>query len=238
MQKVCFLSHRGESDDAPENTLQAFQLAMQQHSDGIELDVRLTTDKQVVCVHDATLERVAGVALPVADSTLQQLQEVHPVPLLAEALSVLTPPAIMQIELKGLPELIPFVKSVIDKFPDKQNLLSISSFEAETIAQAAAAFPDFPRVLLIDLQQKFGTFPSAETVIEFLRPLQCGISFRADYAANAEFVRSLQQAGLRVVCWGVSSDELGLQMARLGVEAMTCNHAVALRKKAAELQLQ
>ena len=34
---------------------------------------------------------------------------------------------------------------------------------------------------------------------------------------------------MRVVCWGVRSDELGLAMARIGVDAMTCNHAVALR---------
>ena len=39
-----FLSHRGESDDAPENTLSAFAIAMERDSDGIELDIRLTSD--------------------------------------------------------------------------------------------------------------------------------------------------------------------------------------------------
>jgi len=63
---VLFLSHRGESDDAPENTLRAFALAISRESDGIELDVRLTADKQVVCCHDEDLQRVAGVPVKVA----------------------------------------------------------------------------------------------------------------------------------------------------------------------------
>ena len=45
-----FLSHRGESDDAPENTLSAYKLAMERDSDGIELDIRLTADGEAACV--------------------------------------------------------------------------------------------------------------------------------------------------------------------------------------------
>ena len=69
-----FLSHRGESDDAPENTLNAFSLAMERDSDGIELDIRLSADGEVVCVHDETLERVAGAKLAVAEASLAELR--------------------------------------------------------------------------------------------------------------------------------------------------------------------
>ena len=63
-----FLSHRGESDDAPENTMQAYQLAMDRESDGIELDIHLSADGRVVCVHDADLKRVAGVPAVIAEN--------------------------------------------------------------------------------------------------------------------------------------------------------------------------
>ena len=43
---------------------------------------------------------------------------------------------------------------------------------------------------------------------------------------------ALRAKGLRVVAWGVDTDEKGLAMAAAGVDALTCNHAVALRKKA------
>ena len=227
---VLFLSHRGESDDAPENTLSAFTLAMERNSDGIELDVRLTADKQVVCCHDADLKRVAGVPLTVADSTLAELRRHYPVPLLSEAIAILRNDAIMQIELKGSPELIPYCREVITEFSHYERF-TISSFEKDTIAAAADAFPDFQRVLLTDLVGEFGHFPSAREVCAFLAPLKCGISFKADFDATADFVDQLHAADLRVVGWGVSSDELGLHLAAIKVDAMTCNHAVALREK-------
>ena len=70
-----FLSHRGESDDAPENTLSAYKLAMERDSDGIELDIRLTADGEAACVHDETIERVSGVRLAVSDATLAALRQ-------------------------------------------------------------------------------------------------------------------------------------------------------------------
>ena len=225
-----FLSHRGESDDAPENTLAAYKLAMERDSDGIELDIRLTADGEAACVHDETIERVSDVRLAVSDSTLAALRQYHPVPLLSEALAVLKPGKQMQIELKGpWPQLQP-VKAVLDRRGGDRKGLALSSFEEETIRAAADVFPELPRLLLTDLTRRFGRFPAPEQVVACLHSLRCtGISFLATAEADASFVEALHRAGMRVVCWGVRSDELGLAMARIGVDAMTCNHAVALR---------
>ena len=225
-----FLSHRGESDDAPENTLSAYKLAMERDSDGIELDIRLTANGEAACVHDETIERVSGVRLAVSDATLAALRQYHPVPLLSEALAVLKPGKQMQIELKGpWPQLQP-VKAVLDRRGGDRKGLALSSFDEETIRAAADVFPELPRLLLTDLTRRFGRFPAPEQVVACLHSLRCtGISFLATAEADAAFVEALHRAGMRVVCWGVRSDELGLAMARIGVDAMTCNHAVALR---------
>lgn len=226
-----FLSHRGESDDAPENTLRAFSLAMKRDSDGIELDIRLTADGDVVCVHDETLERVAGVKLAVADASLAELRNHYPVPLLSEALALLRPGKHMQIELKGVQPLARPLKQVLEQWGGDRRSLALSSFEEETIRNAAEFFPDLPRLLLVDLKNRFGVFPSAEQVMDYLRKLHCtGVSFKATTEADAAFVAALHAEKFRVVSWGVFSDELGLAMAALGVDAMTCNHAVALRR--------
>lgn len=227
-----FLSHRGESDDAPENTLRAFSLAMERDSDGIELDIRLTADGNVVCVHDETLERVAGVKLAVADASLAELRNHYPVPLLSEALALLRPGKHMQIELKGVQPLARPLKQVLEQWGGDRRSLALSSFEEETIRNAAEFFPDLPRLLLVDLKNRFGVFPSAEQVMDYLRKLHCtGVSFKATTEADAAFVAALHAEKFRVVSWGVFSDELGLAMAALGVDAMTCNHAVALRRR-------
>ncbi len=48
------IAHRGASAHAPENTLPAFQLALEQGADGIELDVMLSKDNRLIVIHDST----------------------------------------------------------------------------------------------------------------------------------------------------------------------------------------
>lgn len=229
-----FLSHRGESDDAPENTLEAFELAMERDSDGWELDIRLTSDKQVVVVHDEDLKRVAGADLKISESTLAELQAVHPVPLFKDVISKLKNNKHCQIELKGSDlRVIDGLKEILDNWNGDRKQLAISSFEEETIKKAAEVFLDLPRLLLVDFTAKFGKFPTAAQTAEYMRSLNCtGVSFMADFAADKAFVDELHKQKMRVVCWGVFTDEIGLKMAEIGVDAMTCNHAVALRAKA------
>lgn len=229
--RTLFLSHRGESDDAPENTLEAYKLAMERDSDGIELDIRMTSDNRVVCVHDESLLRVAGNDLAVADHTYQELCAVHPVPLISEALDTLAPGKFMQIELKGKPFDLSELRQLIDLHLAQGKLLGISSFEIETLELANAVFPDLTRVLLIDLEKYFGHFPQVDEVVEFCKQHNfTGVSFKADMQADKAYVDALRAKGLRVVCWGVFTDELGLAMAKAGVDALTCNHAVNLRR--------
>jgi glycerophosphoryl diester phosphodiesterase len=68
------IAHRGASGHAPENTLPAFELAVRQGADALELDVRLTRDGAAVVIHDASLERTTDVAGPVRGRTLAELR--------------------------------------------------------------------------------------------------------------------------------------------------------------------
>lgn len=227
-----FLSHRGESDDAPENTLEAFQLAMDLDSDGIELDIRLSSDGQLICDHDGNLNRVAGVPLNVAEHTLDELRRHYPIPLLSEVFPLVRPGKMLQIEIKGSPELLPLLRETLDKASTESIDIVLSSFESESLKGAAELFPELPRVLLIDLKYHFGHLPTVEEVVALLQ--QCsatGISMRGNFDLKPEFVIALKNAGYRAVAWGITNDPLGLHMANIGIQAMTCNHAVALREQ-------
>lgn len=233
--RTCFLSHRGESDDAPENTAEAFALAMERDSDGVELDIRMTKDRRLVCVHDASLLRVAGVDLEVAAHCYSELRAAHPVPLLAEALELLRPGKFMQIELKGTEFDWAELRRLTDRHLACGKQLGLSSFEIGTLETADTHFPDLTRVLLIDLEKSFGQFPAAEEVADFCRQHHfSGVSCKADFRVDRAFVETLHARALRVVAWGVDCDEKGLAMAAAGVDALTSNHAAALRAKARE----
>ena len=72
--RPAIFAHRGSSLYAPENTLPAFELAVRQKADAIELDVKLTADNHVVVFHDQTLERTTGVQGRIIDSKLADLR--------------------------------------------------------------------------------------------------------------------------------------------------------------------
>ncbi len=67
-------AHRGASGYAPENTLEAFKLAAEMHADGVELDVQLTKDKELVVIHDEKIDRTSNKKGFVKDYTLSELK--------------------------------------------------------------------------------------------------------------------------------------------------------------------
>lgn len=68
-------AHRGHSTAAPENTLPAFQLAIDHHSDRAELDVQMTKDGVVMVTHDTSLRRCTGRNANIYDLTFAQVRE-------------------------------------------------------------------------------------------------------------------------------------------------------------------
>ncbi len=105
--------HRGDSAHAPENTLAAFRLALQKGADGIELDVHLSADGQVVVLHDAQLNRTTNGQGIVHQRTLAELKSLsagswhspeyaaEKIPTLREVLELVGNAIITNIELKG-----------------------------------------------------------------------------------------------------------------------------------------
>jgi glycerophosphoryl diester phosphodiesterase len=106
-------AHRGFSGAAPENTLAAFQAAIDLGCDWIELDVRLSLEREVVVIHDDTLARTTNGRGPVAATPLAALKRLdagawfgpafrgEPLPTLAEALTLARGRIGVNIELKG-----------------------------------------------------------------------------------------------------------------------------------------
>ena len=69
-------AHRGFSGKYPENTMLAFRKAIEVGADGIELDVHLTKDGQLVIIHDETTDRTCGVSGKVGRMTLEELRQI------------------------------------------------------------------------------------------------------------------------------------------------------------------
>src|SRR4051794_39185424 len=75
MKTPLIIAHRGASAVAPENTLTAFRNAIDARADGVELDIRMAAEGVPVVIHDATLQRTAGLAGRVNKMTSSQLSQ-------------------------------------------------------------------------------------------------------------------------------------------------------------------
>ena len=105
--------HRGASGYAPENTLEAFELAARQGAHGIELDVHMSRDGELVVAHDETVERVSDGTGRLCDQSLVELKRLrfnktHPeyrdarIPTLGEVFELLAPTGLrINVELKN-----------------------------------------------------------------------------------------------------------------------------------------
>jgi glycerophosphoryl diester phosphodiesterase len=120
------IAHRGASGSAPENTLEAFQMAARLGADAFELDVHLSADGVPVIIHDPTLERTTGRQGSIAGQTLAQLREV-------DAGARFSPDGGRTFPFRGAGLVIPTLAQVLEAFPDMPLLLDIK----EPRAQAA-----------------------------------------------------------------------------------------------------
>ncbi|MCL2227433.1 MAG: glycerophosphodiester phosphodiesterase [Oscillospiraceae bacterium] len=84
-------AHRGAYDYAPENTLTAFLLAIDKNADGVELDIQMTRDGEVVVIHDETVDRTSTGSGNVGDFTLSEIKKLN------FNKRGVTPPAFMEI---------------------------------------------------------------------------------------------------------------------------------------------
>lgn len=156
-------AHRGASAHAPENTLPAFELAVAQSTDAIELDVKLSADGQVVVVHDATVDRTTDGQGRVRDLSLAQLKSLDAgsffsqqyrgtkIPTLEEVFEALGRRTFINVELTNYTtprdQLVEKVCGLVSRFGLQKRVL-FSSFFASNLSKARACLPDVPRGLL------------------------------------------------------------------------------------------
>ncbi|MCC6569235.1 MAG: glycerophosphodiester phosphodiesterase [Anaerolineales bacterium] len=161
-QPVIF-AHRGASAYAPENTLAAFELAVTQGADAIELDVKLSADGRAVVIHDDTVDRTTDGAGRVKNLTLADLRALdagssfseqyrgEKIPLLEEAFEAVGRRAFINVELTNYDtindHLVETVCMLVKKFNLQKRIL-FSSFNSKNLTKARGLMPDVPRGLL------------------------------------------------------------------------------------------
>ncbi len=235
------IAHRGESNDAPENTLAAFRMAWERHAPAVELDVHLTRDGHLIVSHDPDTKRTTGVEKVIQESTLEELRTLdagrwlgpqwagEKLPTLDEALATLPAQGRFFIEIKVGPEAIPPVAEAIRRTgrPDAQFV--VISFNADTIAASRKQLPEIQAYFLSSFKQDKATgawHPSASELIETAHRIGAnGLNLAAKGPIDADFVHQVKAAGLGMFVWTINDQDVAERFAALGVDGITTNRS-------------
>lgn len=236
------ISHRGAAALAPENTLSAMRVAIDQGVDFIETDVQLTADGVPVLMHDLTVDRTTSGNGAVAEHTLEQIKTLdaggwfdpayawEPVPTLIEFLDLLDEsPTRALVELKGEwgPEQ---VEAVVELARERHlvHRIAFQSFDPPALELLQEHGPEFARVML--------TREWDESVVELAAELRVSaVGARISlYNERPELLEPLRAVGVGSIVYTLNSERTWDAAAELGIDLVVTDDPVSFAEWGSE----
>jgi glycerophosphoryl diester phosphodiesterase len=233
------VAHRGASGHAPENTLAAFRLALEMGADGIELDVHMSRDGEIVVMHDATLNRTTGRRGRVGRKTLWELKaldaghwfnrsfpekaraeyEGERIPTLDEVMAMIGRRTRLYIEIKN-PRLYPETLGTellrLVRYHRLRGNVIFLSFDRRFLRKIRTLDDSIPTLLLVSRTLKDPVKSAATLGVGSL-----GLMYRL---AGRPLIAKARKAGLGVIVWTVNGVEDLRRMINSDVDAIVTNY--------------
>ncbi len=222
-------AHRGFSHVAPENTLPAFQAAIDSGADYIELDVQLTADGQLVVCHDELIDRTTNGHGMLKNYTYEQLQQFSAgswfgkdgefddvkIPLFTEVLDLVGNDIMLNIEIKRSGEPKKTAERVVELIEEYgiANSCYITSFSYDALKKVKKLNPKI----------KTGFIANLSTATSYSRlPYIDAVSMNYLFV-NQSVVNSAHHNGKRIFVWTVDRQSEVQRMMALGVDNIITN---------------
>ncbi|QDU93845.1 glycerophosphodiester phosphodiesterase [Lignipirellula cremea] len=232
------IAHRGDSGDAPENTVAAFRLAFASQPEMVELDYFHSADGVPVVFHDGDLDRTTNARkllkkskTPIESLTLAELKKLdagswfhsrfagEPIPTLAEALDLIQTKSVTLIERKGGD-----AQTCIDLLRKKEMLGSvvIQSFDWDYLHDCRRLAPD---ATLVALGNKELTKAKLDTIEKI--GVQ-GIGWDQARIGAAD-IQAVHDRGLKLYVYTVNDARRAAALIQQGIDGLITNHPQAVR---------
>ncbi len=247
MIDVEIIAHRGASHDAPENTLESFQLGWKQNADAVELDIMLSKDGKIVVIHDKDTKRLAGVDRPVAEQSFEELRHLDVgrwkatnwegtrIPLFKDVLASIPEGKRLFIEIKSDSAILPELKRELAAANRPIAQTALIGFSAKTMADAKQMFPDLQVYWIVDIKPNTKTGKQSPPVEELIRGAKeakvDGLDLSAHESIDRGYASRIREAGLKLAVWTVNDPALARQMINAGVEGLTTDRPGWMREQ-------
>lgn len=234
------IAHRGESYDAPENSLSAINLTWQRAADGIEIDVHLTKDNEIIVIHNKKIKNTSGKRVQIRTQTLKELKKnniksivnnklyIEQIPTLNETLLTIPSGKYIFIEIKCGIEIIPFLKDALDKSRLDNDQIKIIGFGLKKMSVIKNEFPQYE--VLINKKNiipKINLYkPSLDNFINKLKLSSLdGLNLSYSSSISLNFVQRFKQNNLKLYIWTLNDYKKISKLFRLGVNGVMTDRA-------------
>lgn len=230
------IGHRGAAGEAPENTLASFELALRQGADGLELDIHMSADGEIVVCHDATVDRTTNGSGAIAALSWERLRRLDAgsyyaerfagerLPLLAEVLQLTPPGKLLNIEIKcaATSQLVARLPELLRASARMEDVV-ISSFDHKALMALHGAEPQLRLGLLYsaNLVHHWQLAATSDMPVYSLHP--------AYRLIGAEDVAEAGRHGLAVFPYTINAPEDMLAAASAGVSGIITDYPARLR---------
>lgn len=236
---IAVTAHRGSSGEAPENTLAALRLAVEDGADFAEIDVQQAADGAIVVLHDVSLKRVAGVDRAVWEMTLPELKELdvgrwfderyagERIPTFAQALDVAKGRIGLNIEVKVHGREKDLAPAVVD-------LIRAADFEEECVI-TSLDYGILKEIRVLQPELRLGMIVTAR--VGRLDRLDVDFYSTQPNLATFTFIRDAHESGREVHVWTLNDPRRMSLFADRGVDAIITDYprvAVSLLKARTE----
>jgi len=220
---VLKIAHRGASDYAPENTLEAFRKAVKLKVDVVEFDVHHTKDNKLVVMHDHNIKRTTDGLGLIKNLTFKKLRKFHEsngesVPTLQEVLDILKGKCICKIDIKDQGILEKVLKVI------KKNHIEDSVIITSQLISVLRKVKNLSPEIKIEL----GGFKEKKPIKEMIKEVK---DIKAEIISphysiiTKKLVEEAHKNGLEVHVWTVDDKKTMEKMKKIGVDGITSNYA-------------
>ena len=234
-ERALVVAHRGASVEQPENTLEAFEAAIDAGADAVEFDVRLTADGVPVVMHDPDVSRTTSGQGLVSELTVEEIRKLG-VPSLEETLDCLAGRAGADIELKNEPHEpgyvaggAPALEATVDMldrtgFPGP---LLLSSFDPDTLRRSRQLRPDISTGLLTsaDTDAAAASEAASQDDHPWVLPFVAQV-----LNAGPSFVERVHRSGMRLGIWIADDPDMARTLFGWEVDAVATNDPRAIAR--------
>jgi len=241
------IAHRGESFDAPENTLAAINLAWERGAGAVEIDIQLTSDNKIVVIHDYDTLRITGVKLKIKDTSYSYLLKLdfggyknekyknESIPNLTDVLKTVPDNGRIIIEIKSDYRILNYLQQELSNSTLKNSQIEIIAFDFETLTKARQLMPDYKMLWLLDLDYSLPHWLVCVNKKRIIKKVKDGklngVNVWAGKVLNRNFISTFKEAGLLVYTWTVNDKTKALELLEFGIDAITTDKAAWLTKQ-------